>query len=96
MFEHILDRVRNLVRVGDYYVTAHDQTELYDDDLTMLDIERAILSGHIVEKQRDRTTGEAKYVIQGTAAGGIVEIVIKFEPDGELSIITIYCLEKME
>jgi hypothetical protein len=35
------------------------------DGLTIFDIEHALLTGHIVLRQRDRATGERKYVISG-------------------------------
>lgn len=35
------------------YVTAHAEEEMSDDELTILDVEHAILSGKIVERQRD-------------------------------------------
>ncbi|MFW6096843.1 MAG: DUF4258 domain-containing protein [Chloroflexota bacterium] len=38
-----------------------------DDELTIFDVERAILTGEIVERQRDRESGEWKYVLVGAS-----------------------------
>jgi len=59
--------------------------------LSIFDIEHCILNGEIVEKQRDRKTGEGKFVIQGpTIAGDSVAIVAKIEMAGDMVIITVY------
>ena len=41
-------------------MTYHARKEMNDDGLTIYDVERGILTGAIVERQRDRTTGESK------------------------------------
>ena len=65
--------------------------ELEDDKLTILDLENVVLSGQIVERQRDRNTRETKYVIQGaTLDGTAAEVVAKVSHTGKLFIITIY------
>ncbi len=75
-------------------MTHHAQYEIYDDDLTMIDVERALLSGERVEKQRDAETGEMKYSVHGASIGGPIEVVLKFGPDGELTILTVFSLYK--
>ena len=41
-------------------MTYHARKEMNDDGLTIYDVERGILTGAIVERQGDRTTGESK------------------------------------
>ena len=39
-------------------MTLHAEEEMNNDDLTIYDVESAILTGKIVERQRDRETAE--------------------------------------
>ena len=64
-----------------------------DDNLTILDLESVVLSGQIVERQRDRSTLETKYVIQGsTLDGTAAEVVAKVGHSGKLFVITVYVI----
>jgi len=63
------------------------------DGLVLFDIERCILIGEVVERQRDPQTLERKYLIEGeTLAGEKVVVVAKMGPTGKLVIITTYLL----
>jgi len=65
--------------------------ELKDDELDILDVESIVLTGEIIERQRDRKTGEAKYVIRGiTLANAIGSVVAKFDSVGRAVIITVF------
>ncbi len=84
-------RIRDVVRNRDYSVSVHAADELEDDALSILDLEEVILTGEIVERQRDRITGEVKLVIRGDTLGGQeAECVIKIGPSGRLHVITVY------
>jgi hypothetical protein len=64
-----------------------------EDGLTVYDVERGILSGEILERQKDRSTAEWKYRIRGvTVLGGLIEIVAKIGLTGRLFVITVYRL----
>ena len=72
-------------------VSSHAADELERDELDILDLESIVLTGEIIERQRDRKTGEAKYVIRGiTLANGIGSVVAKFDSVGRAVIITVY------
>ncbi|CAN7716003.1 DUF4258 domain-containing protein [Pseudoduganella sp. LjRoot289] len=73
-------------------MTAHAEQGVEDDDLTIPDLENVLLTGRLVERQRDRRTRECKYVVQGsTLDGGDAEVVVKFEScTGRLYVITAY------
>jgi hypothetical protein len=89
--ETTLRRLRQYITEGDYVVTVHAVDEMTDDDLTVLDVENLILSGQIVERQVDRTTGERKYVIRGhNLSDEDCCAVVKAGPAGKLVIITVY------
>ncbi len=84
-------RLRHLVRTLGYVVSAHAADELDDDHLSILDLENIILTGRIVQRQRDRTTREVKYLIQGAALDGSAgEVVVKFGRGGRLVVVTVY------
>ena len=60
-----------------------------DDALSVLDLESTILTGDIVERQRDQTTLEWKYLVRGNAVDGRqVVIVGKLGPTDKLVVIT--------
>lgn len=64
------------------------------DDLSIFDVERGILTGKITERQKDRITGEWKYLIEGkTIAGDSLIVVARSGVTGKLVIITVYLLE---
>jgi hypothetical protein len=61
--------------------------------LTIFDVERAILTGEIVERQKEYKTGEWKYLIKGyTLTDHNVIIVSKLSMTGKLVIITVFLL----
>jgi hypothetical protein len=87
-----INRLRNLIRSLNYAVSIHAAEELDDDDLTIFDLENIVLTGAIVERQRDRQTREVKYIVRGKTLSGIpAEAVVKLAPDGTLFVITVYC-----
>jgi hypothetical protein len=72
-------------------VSSHAAEELENDELDILDLESIVLTGEIIERQKDQETGEAKYVIRGiTLASGIGSVVAKFDSIGRAVIITVY------
>lgn len=84
-------RIRQCVRSLDYVVSIHAAEELDDDKLTILDLENIILTGEIIERQREPRTGEVKYVVRGlTLDERHAEAVVKIGPLGNLFVITVY------
>jgi len=91
MFEKILNRMRDKVRTRQYIMTLHAEEEMDDDRLSIYDIEHVILSGRIIERQKDPITAEWKYLIQGnTFSEGNVTVAAKLSPTGKLVILTVY------
>lgn len=94
MFERILERMRKLVRDAQYVLTVHGQEAMEDDDLTIFDVERCLLTGRIVERQRDRQRDEWKYLVYGQAIDGTGMVAVaKIGPTGRLVILTVYLVE---
>lgn len=91
MYERILNQFREKVRTRQYVMTLHADEEMDEDELTIFDVESVILSGKIIERQKDQSTGEWKYLIKGESlAGESVVTVAKIGPTGKLIFITIY------
>lgn len=91
MYPRTLNRIRGKTRSGQYVMTIHAEEEMNFDEFTIFDIENAILTGEIIERQTDSETGEFKYVIEGSAlTDRHVGIVVKLSPTNKLVIITVY------
>jgi hypothetical protein len=94
MFDRILKRMRERIRSRRYVMTLHAEEEMDADGLTIYDVERGILSGRIVRRQRDEGTREWKYRIRGRTIDGIeVEVIAKLGPTGKLVVLTVYLLQ---
>ena len=84
-------QLRRLVRTLNYVVSTHAADELEDDNLTILDLENIVLTGQIIERQRDRATRDVKCVIQGsTREGAAAQVVTKVNRHGRLVVITVF------
>ena len=93
MFDRILRQLRELVRTSQYVMTLHAEEEMEADGLNVFDIERSILTGQIVERQKDRVTGEWKYVIHGeTTESAPAAVVAKLGPTGKAVVLTFFLL----
>ena len=93
MYSRILKRIQQKIRTRQYVMTLHAEEEMDDDELSVFDVERCILTGEIIERQKDRDTEEWKYVIEGQSiAGNKVGIVTKLSITGKLIIITVYAV----
>ena len=65
-----------------------------DDSLTVFDVERVVLTGEILGRQKDKKTYEWKYLVHGTTIDDRgAEIVLKIGPTGSLVVITAYVVE---
>jgi len=93
MLRRVLTRIRDNVRNHRYIVTSHGRKEMNDDELSIFDLEHVILTGEIVERQRDRATLELKYRVEGESLDGeLLEVVVKISSTGMLVILTVYKL----
>ena len=91
MYERILQQFHDRIRSLNYVVTLHAEEEMDEDGLSVFDLESAVLTGEIVERQRDRLTREWKYVVNGRGVdSSTVGVVGKLSITGCLVIITVY------
>jgi len=91
LFDKVLWAFKKCVRENKFIVTLHADEELDEDDLSIFDIERAILTGDIVERQKDSEKGCWKYLIRGQAIDK-KKIIVVAKPSitGKMAIITVY------
>jgi uncharacterized DUF497 family protein len=72
-------------------MTLHADEEMDEDELSIFDVESVILSGKIIERQKDQSTGEWKYLVKGESlTGESVVVVTKIGPTDKLIFITVY------
>lgn len=91
MYERILRLMREKIRTRQYVMTLHAEEEMNDDLLSIFDVERAILTGDIVERQENHVSGEWKYVVTGESIGGhSLAVVAKLSVTSKLIIITVF------
>jgi hypothetical protein len=91
MFEQILKQMREKVRALQYVMTLHAEEEMDSDGLSIFDVEQAILTGRIFERQKDVETGQWKYLIKGESIDGAdVVTVCRLSLTSKLIIITVY------
>ncbi len=66
-------------------MTLHAEEEMDNDSLTIFDVEHCILTGKIIERQKDKATGEPKYRMHGQALSGTKVEVITIKPASKQS-----------
>jgi hypothetical protein len=91
VYDRILKRMRDKIRTRQYVMTLHAEEEMDDDDLSIFDVESGILTGAIIERQRDRSRQEWKYLVQGETLDGdrVIVVVSKFGYADRLVILTV-------
>ena len=92
MVSRTLVRMREKIRKRLYVMTLHAEEEMDNDGLTIFDVESVILTGALVQQQRDRKTRERKYLVRGETVGGAQSAVVvsRFGPTDKLVILTVY------
>ena len=84
-------RMQEAIRNRQYIMTLHAEEEMEDDNLSIFDIESVVLTGKIIERQKDQITKEGKYLIEGKSISiGLAIVVAKLSITGKLVIITVY------
>ena len=92
MHDDELKRMRELIRTRQYVMTLHAEDEMDVDGLTIYDVEHVVLTGRVIERQKDQISGEWKYLVNGRSlADASATVVTKFGPTGKLVFITVFC-----
>ena len=93
MFSRVLKQMKENIHTLQYVMTIHAEEEKDADHLNIFDVEHCILSGKIVERQKETETAEWKYRIAGKSySGDNMELIGKISATGKLVIITVYTL----
>lgn len=77
MFNRILKEMRDKIRRLEYIMTIHAEEEMNDDCATIFDVERCILTGKILERQKDKDTAAWKYRINGESLPGGAPLILR-------------------
>lgn len=72
-------------------MTVHAMEEMAEDDLDIVDIEQALLTGQVVRSEKDDPRG-TKYVVEGFAADTEtpIGVVGRFQGSERYVIVTVY------
>ena|SRR2546422_9825582 len=91
----VIECIQELVRDLRYEVTDHAWDEMAEDDLLLVDIETAILTGEIVRTDKGDPRGTV-YVVEGTGADRQtrVRVALRFNQRENVVIITTYMIDE--
>jgi len=83
-------RIRERVKLREYDMTAPATEEMAEDNLNIVDVEHAVLTGRVVRIRRNDPRG-AQYLIEGTAKDGLtlVGVVGRFPNPNRYLIVTV-------
>jgi hypothetical protein len=72
-------------------MTVHAMEEMAEDDLDIVDMEQAVLTGQVVRREKDDPRG-TKYVVEGLATDKEtpVGVVGRFQSSERYLILTVY------
>ena len=81
--------IKDRIRQNEYYFSRHGDQERQNDDLTIAEVEQAILSGRILEDYKDTGRGASCLVVGFTDGSKPIHVICGML-DVWLSIVTVY------
>ncbi|MEK6776533.1 MAG: DUF4258 domain-containing protein [bacterium] len=81
--------IQECIKRNEYYYSKHGDQERQNDNLTVSEIEGALLSGRILERYKDTGRGKSCLVVGFTETGKPIHIVCGKRGDW-LVVITVY------
>ena len=87
MFE--IGWIQERIKKGEYYFSKHGDQERQNDNLTLAEVEEALLTGKILEQYENTGRGASCLVAGFTEAGKPIHIVCGMRGDW-LVVITVY------
>lgn len=84
-----IEWIHGHVRRGEYYFSKHGDQERQNDNLTIAEVEEALLTGRILEQYKDTGRGESCLVVGFAEIGKPIHVVCGERGDW-LVIITVY------
>ena len=91
-----IEKLRECVRAERYLISVHANEEMSNDDLILVDLENAILTGKIAKRLTNDERGTRYEVIGQACNGRPVAIVCRTISADWLRIVTVYALEGHE
>ena len=89
MASRLLERLRGHIRENRYVISWHATEELEEDGLDLLDATNIVFTGTIVSIQREESSREHKYVIQGQCLAGEAScVVVKLGGTGKVVFLS--------
>jgi hypothetical protein len=85
-----LARMREAIRQQRYRISTHANEEMSEDDLEAVDVEQAILTGHIARRFTHDPRGTKYEILGQTTDGRHAGVVCRWLPCGILLVITVY------
>jgi hypothetical protein len=85
------ERIREAILDQRYTLTEHAFEEMDDDQLDVLDVESAVLTGRL-EQTLTKDPRGTRYVIVGNATDEVttVAVVVRFVEHDQLLVLTVY------
>ena len=81
--------VKEKTRKGQYYFSRHGDQERQNDNLSIVEVEEALLTGRILEEYKDTGRGDSCLTVGFTKQGKPIHIICA-EMDDLLVIVTVY------
>ncbi len=88
-------KIKKFVQDRDYLFSEHADEERTKDRLTVVEIEEAILSGHVVEERLDDPRGESRLIAGKSVSGKLIHVVVGIRFERPI-IVTNYLPDKDE
>ncbi len=86
----LIEKIRERIRIRDYYLSLHAEQELAEDGFDRRDMEHASLTG-FVEKKMTHDIRSSRYRVEGVAKDGrLMRVICRFTEVGPVVIITVY------
>lgn len=83
------DWILEKIKRGEYYFSRHGDRERQNENLTIFEVEEALLSGRLLEEYDDTGRGESCLVVGFTSSGKPVHVVCG-KRGRQLVVITVY------
>jgi hypothetical protein len=81
--------IQEIVHQGDYEISYHAEKERYAEDISLTDIEAAILNGQVLEDYPGDPRG-ASCLILGYAEGRPIHVVCGYTSRRAIRVVTVY------
>ena len=85
-----IDEIRKHITEGNYQVSFHAEKERYEEDISLDDIEKAILNGEILEDYPDDIRGKSCLILGYDSRKRSIHIICGYTSIQALRIITVY------